>query len=125
MPNVIEGLLKQNLYGVFGEHNAEKRRAAIADIWAQDAVFIDPDGRHLGQAALDEAVVKLQSRFPAYVFSEIRPVQAFHGVGRLPWAFGPANDPTKITGLDLALVSGGRLSTLYTFLDPPRETGAP
>jgi hypothetical protein len=42
---VIENLLKQNLHAVFGEHNAQKRRSAIADIWAPDAVFIN-EGRH-------------------------------------------------------------------------------
>jgi len=121
MPEIIESLLKRNLHDVYGERDAEKRRASIADIWTPDAVFIDPDGRHLGQTALDEAVAGLQGRFPDYIFSELAPLQAFHGVGRLPWAFGPPSEPTKITGLDVGVVTEGRLSTLYTFLDPPKD----
>jgi hypothetical protein len=120
MPDVIESLLKRNLYAVYGERDAEKRRAAIADIWTADAIFIDPDGHHLGQAALDEAVARLQGQFPDYVFSELGPIQGFHGIGRLPWAFGPPSEPTKITGLDVAVVAGSKLSALYTFVDPPK-----
>ena len=60
-------------------------------------MFIDHDGRHLEQAALDEAVAKLQTLFPAHVFLEIGPVQAPHGGGRLPWSFRPPNEATKIT----------------------------
>jgi hypothetical protein len=41
--------------------------------------------------------------------------------GRIAWAFGPPHEPRRITGLDVAIVSAGRISALYTFLDP---TGA-
>lgn len=68
MPDVTESLLKRNLYAVYGERDAEKRRAVIADIWSADADFIDPDGHHSGQAASDEAVARLQRQFPEYVF---------------------------------------------------------
>ena len=33
--NVVKSLMKQNLLGVFSEHDAEKRRSLIAKIWEQ------------------------------------------------------------------------------------------
>jgi hypothetical protein len=45
------------------------------------------------------------------------------GIGRLAWGFGPPNEPAKITGLDVAVVTNGRLSALYAFLDSPKDAG--
>jgi hypothetical protein len=81
--------VRQNLFAVFGERDPAKRRAAIASIWAADGIFIDPDGPHAGQGAIDEAVEQLLRKFPDFVFSERGAVDAFHGIGRLAWGFGP------------------------------------
>lgn len=40
MPQTVETLLHENIFNIFGEHNAEKRRAKIAALWAEDGVFI-------------------------------------------------------------------------------------
>jgi hypothetical protein len=55
-----------------------------------DGIFIDPDGRHTGHVEIDNAVEQLLQRFPDFVFTELGQVDAFHGVGRLAWGFGPA-----------------------------------
>jgi hypothetical protein len=44
---------------VFSERDAEKRRAIIASLWAADGVFIDPDGIHVGRAAIDQTAEQL------------------------------------------------------------------
>ena len=36
----------------------------------------------------------------------------------MAWAFGPSDEPQRSTGLDVAVVNAGRISALYTFLDP-------
>jgi hypothetical protein len=118
MPDTIETLLKQNLHAVFGERDPIARRAVIASIWSEDGIFIDPNGKHVGHAALDEAVAQLYAQFPDFVFSELSPAQAFHDIGRLAWGFGPPNHPPTVTGLDVVVVTKNRLSALYTFLDP-------
>ena len=43
--------------------------------------LIDPDGPHVGHAAIDEAVEQLLRRFPDFVFSERGALDAYHGVG--------------------------------------------
>jgi hypothetical protein len=116
--DTTEMLLSRNLFDVFSEPNALKRRAAIAEIWVDDGVFADPGGRHAGREALDQAVGQLHRRFPGFVFTAIGSPQAFHDVGRLAWGHGPAGEPPKVTGLDVISVREGRIATLYTFVDP-------
>lgn len=117
----IECLLRQNLFAVFGERDGSKRRAAIASIWATEGIFIDPDGRHVGHSAIDEAVERLLRKFPDFVFSERGAVDAYHGIGRLAWGFGPPGAEPAITGLDVIVSANKRINALYTFLDSIRS----
>ena len=119
MPETIDGLLRRNLHQVFAEHDAIRRGRAIAELFTVDCVFLGPDGRHVGHAALDAAVATLQARFPAFVFSELS-VQALPESGRLHWGFGPPAAPPRVTGLDVILVRDGKIATLLTFLDPSK-----
>jgi hypothetical protein len=41
-------LLPENLHKVFSETDLDKRKAAIADLWDEDGIFIDPEGVHQG-----------------------------------------------------------------------------
>jgi hypothetical protein len=117
--STIERLLKRNLLEVFGEHDAAKRRAAIEELFVEDAVFSDPHQHHQGRKALDGAVAALHQLMPGYVFREIGAAQTLTDSGRLAWSFGPAEDPQRITGLDVIVVRGDRIAALYTFLDKP------
>ena len=116
--NIIKDLMKQNLLGVFGERDAEKRRSLIAKIWDRKGIFIDPHGRYVGHAAINDAAEQLQRRLPGFAFSELADGDAYSGVGRILWGFGPPSEPRKITGIDVLVASDdGRITALYTFLD--------
>jgi hypothetical protein len=117
--STIEILLKRNLLEVFGEHDAAKRRAVIEELFVEDAVFSDPHQHHQGRETLDGTVAALHELLPGYVFKEIGAAQALKDSGRLAWSFGPAEDPQRITGLDVVVVRGDRIAALYTFLDKP------
>jgi hypothetical protein len=116
VPDIIETLLKRNLHEVFGERDAQKRRQAIAEIWAEDCVFIDHSGKSHGRDELDRAVAVLHQRLPGYVFSELGPVDLLYESGRLAWSYGRAGQ-APIKGVDVALVREGRISLMLTFLD--------
>ena len=118
MSDSVENLLVRNLYEVFGERDAARRKAAIETIFDRDAVFLDPQGLHAGHRGVEEAVAVLQAQFPDFAFSQIGAVDALRDYGRMAWAFGPSDEPQRITGLDVAVVNAGRISALYTFLDP-------
>src|ERR1700722_4384118 len=116
--NVVKNLMKQNLLGVFSEHDAEKRRSLIAKIWDTKGIFIDPHGRYVGHTAINDAAEQLQHRFPDFAFLELTDGDAYGGVGRLPWGFGLPGEPRKITGIDVLVASDdGRITALYTFVD--------
>jgi hypothetical protein len=117
MTDSIENLMVRNLHEVFGEPDSTLRSAASEALFEPHCIFSDPRGRHLGHRALEAAVVALQAEFPDYAFSQIGNVDALQDSGRLAWAFGPPHEPRRITGQDVAVVSLGRISALYTFID--------
>jgi hypothetical protein len=116
--NIVKDLMKQNLLGVFSERDAEKRRSLIAKIWDRKGIFIDPEGRYVGHTAINDAVEQLQHRSPDFAFSVLADGDAYSGVGRLRWGFGPPSEPRKITGIDVLVASDDRrITALYTFAD--------
>ena len=116
--NIVKDLMKQNLFGVFGERDADKRRSLIAKIWDSKGIFIDPHGRYVGHSGINDAVVQLHRRLPDYAFSILAETDAYSGVGRLQWGFGPPSEPRKLTGIDVLVASDERrIATLYTFVD--------
>jgi hypothetical protein len=116
--DVVKRLMKQNLLGVFSERDAEKRRSLIEKIWDTKGIFIDPHGRYVGPTAINDAAEQVQRRFPDFAFSELADGDAYSGVGRLPWGFGPPGEPRKMTGIDVLVASDDRrITALYTFLD--------
>jgi len=46
---VVTDVLLRNLTEVFDERDRNRRRAAIAELWAADGLFVDPMGRFTGQ----------------------------------------------------------------------------
>jgi SnoaL-like domain len=116
---IIEMLLRRNLFDVFDQRDAAKRRAAIRELFFEDGIFSDPDARHVGHDAIDGAVAALHQRLPGYTFKEFGTPQTLQDSGRLAWAFGPPEDPERVTGLDIIVVRGDRIAALYAFLDKP------
>ena len=115
---VVKDLMKKNLLGVFSERDTGKRRSMIAKIWDRNGIFIDPHCRYVGHTAINDAAEQLQRKFPDFAFSELADGDAYSGVGRLPWGFGPPGEPRKITGVDVLVASDDRrITSLFTFLD--------
>jgi len=44
--------------------------------------------------------------------------QALHNAGVLAWGSGPKGEAPDYTGLDVIIVSDGRIAKLYVFLNP-------
>jgi hypothetical protein len=113
--------LNGNLLEVFNARDADIRRAAIDELWDKDGVFIDPGGVHEGVEKINAIVQLLFTQFEDYVFSVRGPGQSMHGVGRLPWSYGPADDPQRLTGTDVGVTKDGKLTALYVFIDSPSQ----
>jgi hypothetical protein len=121
LAQTVETLLRENVHGVFSEPDTEKRHKAIARLWAEDGVFIDHDARYEGHSGIALAADGLAKKFPNWVFTERGEIQAFHGVGKLDWGFGPGGAEAVITGIDVLVINGDKIGALYTFLNPPKK----
>jgi SnoaL-like domain len=121
MAQTVETLIRENIHGVFGEHDAQKRRTKIASLWAEDGVFIDPEARYEGHSGIERAAAGLIEKFPTFTFTERAEVQSNDGVAKLDWGFGPAEKDAVITGCDVLVMKGDKIGALYTFVDPPKK----
>lgn len=118
MLETIESLLRRNLFEVFGQRDATKRREALAEIWHGEGVLVNQDGRHVGRVEIGQTVEKLLVKFPAFVFTERVAPEGFHGVGRIGWGFGPTGAPAVVTGIDVGEATAGKLRLLFAFIEP-------
>ena len=121
MAQTIETLLRENIHGVFGEPDAEKRNKAIARLWADDGVFVDHNDRYEGHARIALAADGLAKKFPNFIFTERGEIVAIPGAGKLNWGFGPAGAEPVVTGSDVLVVTDDKIGAIYTFLDPPKK----
>jgi hypothetical protein len=117
----IRELLDRNLQEVFGEGNPERRRAAIQELWAEDATLYVPPGAIVGRAAIDSFAGTLRATHPDYVYTPHGKPQVMQNAGRLAWGSGPPGGPPLYTGWDVIIVQDGRIDALYVFLDEASE----
>jgi hypothetical protein len=110
--------LVQRYFAVWNETNADRRRALIAQTWAEDATYIDPMMHGDGPAGIDAMVQGVQQSFAGYQFRQIRAVDAHNGHLRFAWELAPANGPVLAAGTDFAILTpDNRLQTVIGFLD--------
>jgi SnoaL-like domain len=113
-------IMQANLERVFAERDAARRIVAIRELYAEDAELHEPHRSAQGHEAISQAVTDLLAQLlPDFSFTAIRPALGHNGVGRLQWRSGPPGGPVAVTGTDVAHVTGGRIRTLYVFLDQP------
>lgn len=117
-PEAIAELLRALVMEVFDEHDPVRRAGAMPRVFASDVHFVDPAGVHAGHEEVEQAVLALHARLPDYRFNLTSEPQAIAYSGRVTWAFGPPDDPRRVTGMDVIMVRDERVSTLLTFLDP-------
>jgi len=112
----IRELLLRNLQEVFGEPDAERRRAAIEELWAEDGTLHTSTRSIDGHAAIAEFAGALRATHPDFAYAPGKP-QALYNVGRLSWGSGPRAEAPAYTGCDFILVREGKIAALYVFLD--------
>jgi hypothetical protein len=69
MSDIIETLLLRNLQKVFGEGDPAYRRAAIAELYAEDCAVLLPIGRNVGHDALNQVTGELRAGHPSFVYT--------------------------------------------------------
>lgn len=113
-------LIHRNLQDVFGEGDARRRRAAIDELYTEDAVLYVPPAVITGRNAIDQFAGELRATHPHFAYTPIGEPQVLHNAIRLNWGSGPRGEAFDYTGQDFAIVHGGRIAALYVFLDAPQ-----
>ena len=115
MPTARE-LLDANLHEVFNNRDAAARRAVIDRIYAEDAVFTDPEGSTVGRDEIDRKAGGLLETAPAE-FQFVEDSIHYDGgdTAALAWAFGPVGDPV-VRGIDILTIRDGRIRAIRTIV---------
>jgi outer membrane protein assembly factor BamB len=114
----IPELMRQNLLGVFNERDPQRRAAVVAETYAEEAVFHDPERTVTGRAAIAAAAQAVLDGAPGFVFAPRGRLYESGGtLGALAWRFGPEDGDPVVTGMDIALVRNGLIAEMHTVVD--------
>ena len=114
-------VLQANLKRVFNERDATRRRHAIQELYATDAVLYEQDARYSGWEAIEGAITQLLASLPpTLVFVMAAPVMQNHELGKVLWRGELPNGKTVATGTDVAQIEAGRIRSIHVFVDPPK-----
>ncbi|GJD92202.1 hypothetical protein BHAOGJBA_5755 [Methylobacterium hispanicum] len=113
-------LLRANLERVFNERDAERRAAALAELFVEEPVMYEPDNVVQGRDAISAVAGALLDRFgPIFRFTPAGTAVGHHGFGSLQWQAGDEGGSVTVTGSDVAEVVHGRIARLWVLLNPP------
>ena len=101
------------LLAIWTEADLVSRRASIESHYHPDIRFTDLDGDFVGYQALEAFSDSLQARFPGEQFEMIGHPDTLGDAVRAYWQFGP------VSGMDFALLEGGKVRALYAFVQRP------
>lgn len=118
----FNALLRANLEQVFNERDADKRIAAVQQLFSAEPTMYEPEGVVTGQAAISDVAGALLEQFgPDFSFVAQGVAVGHHGMAYLRWQAGPQKGPVVVTGADVAEVVDGKIVRLWVLLDSPAQ----
>ena len=113
-------LLRANMARVFNERDAQRRLAAVRELYTDEATLYEPQTVVSGHDAISGAVGELLATLPPdMMFTPTGAEGSHHGLAFARWQGGPAGGAAVVTGMDVAHIKDGRITALYVFLDTP------
>ena len=110
--------LADRYIAAWNETDPAARRAAMAELFADDVRYTDPLVTAESRDGLDATIGAVQQQFPGFVFRLAGAVDAHHDQLRFTWQLGPAGGEAPVAGFDVAVLDGdGRIRTVLGFLD--------
>jgi SnoaL-like protein len=111
-------LMHANLMEIFDQRDGTRRREAMRRAYAENIAFTDPQGTVHGYDAVDERVREVLDKAPeTFIFAPDGPLYVLAGAAAaLPWRFGPPSGPPAVSGIDIAVIANGRITSLQTLL---------
>jgi hypothetical protein len=102
---------------MWNETDPERRRALIAEVWTEDARYVDPALQAEGRADIDAMVQGVHERFPGHRFRRTSDPDSHHDRVRFNWELAPEAGPAIVKGIDFAIVADQRLQAVIGFFD--------
>ncbi|MDT5245664.1 MAG: hypothetical protein QOD36_3040 [Mycobacterium sp.] len=110
--------LAQRYIDTWNETDPSARRAAVEQLYTEDARYVDPMAAAEGREAIASMIGGVQEQFPDFTFRLAGPVDGHHDQARFGWELGPAGSPAPIVGFDVVTTdASGRIQTVLGFLD--------
>ncbi|GAA0951184.1 nuclear transport factor 2 family protein [Actinocorallia libanotica] len=110
--------LVQSYIAAWNETDATARRAALAEVFAEDGTYTDPLVAVRGRDGLDAAIAAVQGQFGGLVFALGGAVDAHHDTARFTWHLGPEGGEPVVVGFDVVVVGAdGLIGQVLGFLD--------
>jgi len=114
----ISTLLRRNLDDVFGEIDPVRRRAAIDEIFHEDAVFYEPGcGVYHGRDEIDRVAGVIKASHPDFQYQPLSPPEEGGDGGRVRWVSGSPGKPPAYAGTDFIIARDGKIAAVYLFFD--------
>jgi hypothetical protein len=124
MSTSISTLLLRNLDDVFGEIDAVRRRAAIDEIFHEDAVFYDPmGGVFRGRDAIHQIAGVIKAQHPDFKYQPLAPAEETGESGRVRWVSGIPGEKPEYAGTDFIVARDGKIAAVYLFFDDLPQSG--
>jgi hypothetical protein len=118
MSDSVSTLLLRNLSDVFGESDPIRRRAAIDEIFDEDAVFYDPNGGVFrGRNEIDRVAGVIKATHPDFVYQPLSPPGELGDAGRVRWVSGTPGKSPAYAGTDFIVARNDRIASVYLFFD--------
>jgi SnoaL-like domain len=114
----ISTLLTRNLDDVFGEGDPVRRRAAIDELFHEDAVFHEPNGVHRGRDEIDRIAGVIKATHPAFQYQPVSPPEELGDGGQVRWVSGVPGEAPEYAGTDFIIARDGKIAAVYLFFDP-------
>lgn len=114
----ISDLLLRNLDDVFGEIDPERRRAAVDEIFHEDAVFYEPGGAtYRGRDEIHRIAGVIRAMHPDFRYQPVAPPEEIGDGGRVRWVSGSPGKPPEYAGTDFIVARDGKIAGVYLFFD--------
>jgi hypothetical protein len=102
---------------VWNETDPARRRALLAESWADNATYVDPLMGGEGHDQIGALIAAVHERFPGFRFTLDGRVDGYGDKIRFSWALGPETEADMIKGTDFVVVENGRMKSITGFLD--------
>ena len=117
MSQTASTLSLRNLHDVFGEIDPVRRRAAIDEIFHEDAVFYEPNGAYRGRDEIDRIAGVIKATHPDFQYQPLSPPEEIGDGCRVRWVSGSPGKPPAYAGTDFIVVRDGKIAAVYLFFD--------